>query len=454
MNTAKSIRAKRATAYGSAVLVLAAAFSIPTALDAATDSGSVVLTPPEPTGPHAVGRTELHLVDPDRGHPWVEEATERDVMISIWYPAGDGAASGDNAASGDGAASGDNATSGDGTGTGEPAPYVTPSVAGVLKSEMEQGGIHRDSVDFDAFRVNALQDVPVADAGPFPVVLYSPGMEQSRFLNALHLEELASHGYVVAAMDHPYETLAVDMPDGRVLRTSAPSFSTESLKEAVTVRRADTRLVLDGLTALSEGLSPDAGGQEPPAGLGEALDLDAVGMFGHSAGGLTAAEVMLEDERVDAGLDLDGTIGYHVGHEVWSEANLRGADRPFALLTAGRAGVELQPHHSGYSAGFRTFVEASSVDVLELYMAEGEHFSYTDHQWALPAIDEALQPSNRSWPDLVEGSIGTVDPEESVRAQRAYVTAFFDAHLRGEREPILDGPSPDLPVMEFVDHGR
>ncbi len=434
MNTANSTRAKRATAYGSAALVLAASFSIPTALNAATDPGSVVLTPPEPTGPHAVGRTELHLVDPDRGHPWVEEATERDVMVSIWYPAEDDTGTG----------------TGDDTGTGEPAPYVTPSVAGVLRSELEQGGLHRDSVDFDAFRVNALQDVPVADKGPFPVVLYSPGMEQSRFLNALHLEELASHGYVVAAMDHPYETLAVDMPDGRVLRTSAPSFSTESLKEALTVRRADTRLVLDGLTALSEGGSPDAGGQEPPPGLGEALDMDAVGMFGHSAGGLTAAEVMLEDERVDAGLDLDGTIGYHVGNEVWSEANLRGADRPFALLTAGRAGVELQPHHSGYSAGFRTFVEASSVDVLELYMAEGEHFSYTDHQWVLPAVDEALQPGSRSWPDLVEGSIGTVDPEESVRAQRAYVTAFFDAHLRGERDPILDAPSPDLPVMEFV----
>ncbi|MFE6388273.1 alpha/beta hydrolase family protein [Nocardiopsis dassonvillei] len=445
MNTINSVRARRATAYGSAALVLAAAFSIPTALNAATDSGSVVLTPPEPTGPHAVGRTELHLVDPDRGHPWVEEATERDVMVSVWYPAGEG-----TGADGEGGASTGSPGSGDGAGTGEPAPYVTPSVAGVLKSELEQGGLHRDSVDFDAFRVNALQDVPAADTGPFPVVLYSPGMEQSRFLNALHLEELASHGYVVAAMDHPYETLAVDMPDGRVLRTSAPSFSTEALKEAVAVRRADTRLVLDGLTALAEGGSPDAGGQEPPEGLGGALDLEAVGMFGHSAGGLTAAEVMLEDDRVDAGLDLDGTIGYHVGDEVWSEANLRGADRPFALLTAGRAGVELEPHHSGYSAGFRTFVDASSVDVLELYMADGEHFSYTDHQWVLPGVDEALQPGNRAWPDLVEGAIGTVDPEESVRAQRAYVTAFFDAHLRGERDPILDGPSPDLPAMEFV----
>ncbi|MEU5854638.1 alpha/beta hydrolase family protein [Nocardiopsis dassonvillei] len=441
MNTTNSVRARRATAYGSAALVLAAAFSIPAALNAATDSGSVVLTPPEPTGPHAVGRTELHLVDPDRGHPWVEEATERDVMVSVWYPAGEGTGAGGE---------GDTSTSSSASGTGEPAPYVTPSVSGVLKSELEQGGLHRDSVDFDAFRVNALQDVPAADTGPFPVVLYSPGMEQSRFLNALHLEELASHGYVVAAMDHPYETLAVDMPDGRVLRTSAPSFSTEALKEAVAVRRADTRLVLDGLTALAEGGSPDAGGQEPPEGLGGALDLDAVGMFGHSAGGLTAAEVMLEDDRVDAGLDLDGTIGYHVGDEVWSEANLRGADRPFALLTAGRAGVGLEPHHSGYSAGFRTFVEASSVDVLELYMAEGEHFSYTDHQWVLPGVDEALQPGSRAWPDLVEGAIGTVDPEESVRAQRAYVTAFFDAHLRGEREPILDGPSPDLPAMEFV----
>ncbi|OOC55744.1 MULTISPECIES: alpha/beta hydrolase family protein [Nocardiopsis] len=427
MITASSVRRKRILAYGSAALVLAATFSIPTVVTAVTDSGSLVLTPPEPTGPYAVGRTELHLVDPDRGHPWVEEATTRDVMVSVWYPAGE-----------DGGA--------------EPAPYVTPSVAGALKSQLEQGGLHRDAVDLAASRANALQDAAVSDAGPFPVVLYSPGFRESRFLNTSNIEELVSHGYVVAAMDHPYETLAVDMPDGRVLRTNAPSYSADVAREVIAVRSEDVGLVLDGLTELAGGGSPDASGQEPPAGLGEALDMDAVGMFGHSAGGFTAAEVMLVDDRVDAGINMEGSIGYHVGDEVWAESNLRGTDRPFALLTAGLSGSARKPHHSGYSPGYRMFVEASSAHVLELYMADGEHMSYTDQQWILPAIEEYHHPGGDAWRNLVSGAIGTVDPEGSVRTQRAHVTAFFDTHLRGQDTPVLDGPSPDFPEMEFVGH--
>jgi hypothetical protein len=30
-----------------------------------------------------------------------------------------------------------------------------------------------------------------------------------------------------------------------------------------------------------------------------------------------------------------------------------------------------------------------------------------------------------------------------------YVLAFFDKHLRGETVPLLDGPSPDYPDVEF-----
>lgn len=424
MTSTHPARSRRAVAYGSAALVLTAAFCAPAAINAATGPESMTLAPPAPTGPHAVGRSELHLSAPGRGHPWVEEAADREVMVSLWYPAVEG--------------------------TGTPAPYLTPSIADALTTQMEQSGLHRDDVDADASRANARQDARVDGPGPYPVVLYSPGFQESRFLNTANIEELASHGYVVAAMDHPYETLAVDMPDGRVLRTNVSAADTELYQEAVAVRTEDARLVLDGLAELAAGGDPGASGQEPPAGLGAALDMDAVGMFGHSAGGLTSAEVMLVDDRVDAGMDLDGTLSYHTGDGVWADSTLQGADRPFALLLAGLSGPERLPHHSGHNEAFGRFVEASSAPVLELYMADGEHMSYTDRQWFLPAIEEAHQPDNPAWEDLRAGAIGTVDPEGAVRAQRAYVTAFFDAHLRGADAPVLHGPSPELPEMEFI----
>lgn len=429
MVISNSTRVARLVAYASAALVLAASFAVPSVLTAVTHPGGVALTPPSPSGPHTVGRTELHLAAPDRGHPWVERAGARDVMVSVWYPAAEG----------------------DGTGH---APYLTPSVADVLKGELEQVGRHRDDLDAGASHANALQDAAADGSGPFPVVLYSPGLRESRFLNTSNIEELVSHGYVVAAMDHPYETLAVDLPDGRVLRTNMPGLDPEVLREAVEVRVEDVRLTLDGLAELAGGRTPDTNGKEPPPGLTEAVDMDAIGMFGHSLGGLTAAEAILEDDRIDAGMNLDGTLAYHSGDGIWADSTLWGVDRPFALLTAGLAGTGREPHHSGHSPDFRRFVDASAAPVLELYMAEGEHMSYTDHQWILPALAESGRSGDRTWTTMVAETIGTVDPEESVRTQRAYITAFFDAHLRSDRSPLLDGLSPDFPTMEFVGRVR
>ncbi|MFD3687895.1 alpha/beta hydrolase family protein [Nocardiopsis sp. NPDC058631] len=426
MTRTGSTARKRLLAYGSAALVLAATFSAPAAITAATDPGSVVLTPPEPTGPHTVGRTELHLLDPGRGHPWVEGADDRDLTVSVWYPAEDGGE--------------------------EHAPYVTRSLRGPLRSQLEQLGLHRDTVDFESSRTNALLDADAAaGAGPFPVVLFSPGFRMTRFLNTSNAEELASHGYAVVSVDHTYETPAVDLPDGRVIRTRVPDTGTATYQEAIAVRTEDIRFVLDQVAELAGGGNPDVNGRTLPAGLVGALDLDAVGMFGHSAGGLTTAEAMLVDDRIDAGIDLDGTLAYHTGDGVWADSTLEGADRPFAILGAGLSGIRRLPHNSEYNEAFQRFVQASSAPVLELYTADAEHMGYTDHQWILPAIAGVHRPDSNAWHEATGTALGPIDPGESVRTQRAYITAFFDAHLLGEDAPLLDGPSADFPAVEFVE---
>ncbi|MEV7780046.1 hypothetical protein AB0P06_17570, partial [Kitasatospora sp. NPDC088351] len=67
----------------------------------------------------------------------------------------------------------------------------------------------------------------------------------------------------------------------------------------VAYRAADTRLVLDRLTALAAtGTSPDAGHRPPPPGLAAALDPATVGMFGHSMGGATTLQTLHDDPRV------------------------------------------------------------------------------------------------------------------------------------------------------------
>lgn len=61
-------------------------------------------------------------------------------------------------------------------------------------------------------------NAPVAGGGGrFPVVLFSPGSGGVRTQNTAWAEELASHGYLVAALDHPYDSAAVVLTDGRTI---------------------------------------------------------------------------------------------------------------------------------------------------------------------------------------------------------------------------------------------
>ncbi|PSK95386.1 platelet-activating factor acetylhydrolase isoform II [Murinocardiopsis flavida] len=425
-NRAFSPRRHRALSYGTAAAVLAVSCTVPSAVAAISDPDPMRLSAPKPTGPYGVGQVELALTDTSRGHPWVQSADQRDLMATLWYPAAGGG--------------------------GEPARYTSDAVEGVLDGELEQLGLSRDAVDFAGTRGNATVGADVASgAGRLPVLLYSHGFNQSRHQATAQLEELASRGYAVVAMDHPYETSAVAFPDGRVVRDTIPGGdSAKAIEEGVAVRVADTRFVLDTLEAAADGA--EVGGRRLPRGLGAALDLSAVGMFGHSAGGLTAAEAMLADERIDAGANLDGSIGYHVGDGKWAASTERGADRPFLIMGGGRtSGKRHMPHTSEHSPDWRMFRAASTGASLEVYFEEGEHMGFIDTQWVMPQIEARLRPGGPAWERGVDASIGTVDPERSVAAQRAYITAFFDAYVRGEPRPLLDGPSPEHPDAAFIE---
>ncbi|MFI0444403.1 alpha/beta hydrolase family protein [Actinomadura sp. 6N118] len=370
---------------------------------------------PAPTGKQAIGTTELHLVDKARRDPWVKDKT-RELMISFWYPAR--------------------------ANTLPRAPYLRPTVA-KLASQAEAFGIFKPGqVDWAGARTHAAEAAP-ADLrrGPRPVVLYSPGFGVPRAAGTTAVEELVSRGYVVVTMDHTYETSLVEFPGGRVEQQTLPPQSPARTRTALGTRVADTRFVLDRLAALRAGHNPDAERRRLPRGLGAALDLSRVGAFGHSAGGIQAAETMRVDRRLDAGIDLDGTMQYAPGDLV--QVARTGLDRPFMLMGAATGG-ELQTHLTNPSWG--SFWNNSRGWKRDLNVPQGSHYSFTDLQSILPAVGRQTElPA-----DKVKDFVGTVDADRMVASQRTYVTAFFDRHLRRLARPVLDGPSPQHPDFRFI----
>jgi hypothetical protein len=146
-------------------------------------------------------------------------------------------------------------------------------------------------------------------------------------------------------------------------------------------------------------------------------------MSSHSLGGATAAAAMLEDQRITAGVNLDGSL---VGPVV----NV-GLDRPFLLVGAQDHGRDTDESWAKFWANQRGWR-------LNLQLTGSAHNSFTDFQVLVPQAVGVLNLQ----PDAVQQVIGTIDPARSVKNQRAYLTAFFDTHLRHRDSHLFDRPSP------------
>ncbi|WP_214325684.1 alpha/beta hydrolase family protein [Nonomuraea sediminis] len=369
---------------------------------------AIRVTLPAPTGRYPVGTVALHLVDRSRRDPVVTSRPYRELMVSIWYPAREPGQS----------------------------PQMPPlAAAGFDKDTAADLGIKPGEVDWAATKTHAGVRTPVERrAGALPVVLFSPGFQAPRTLSTVLVEELASRGYAVVTVDHTYEPDQVEFPGGRVAGDELPPVRNEQeqaklFKVLLEARVADLRFVLDELARLDRGHDPDADHAPLPAGLRGSLDLTHVGVFGHSMGGATAAQLVHDDRRVDAGANLDGIMLGPVAQS--------GVTKPFLQVAGGPTTRSSEPT-------WKSFWDASTGWKREARFAGTQHFSFFDLQAIFPQLAGRLP--NVPVTDL----IGTIDPARSIAAQRAYLTAFFDQQLRGRHSPLFDGPSQAYPEVKLI----
>lgn len=396
------------------VVALAAAVVVPAVVTRASGFGDpATFELPAVTGATSIGTFDLHLRDPSRTGTGRRSSADRELMVSVWYPAEHL--------------------------PGAPAtPYLPRRIASFYDQSSAELGISRGDVDFMGARTHAQTRVPAARGlGPRPVILYLPGGGMPRMLATSLVEDLVSHSYVVVTVDHPGQA-PIEFPD----RTQGvdPELA---LADALADRVADVSFVLDQLALVSEGGDPDVEQRSMPAGVRELLDLDHVGMFGHSIGGFAAAQAMITDPRIDAGANLDGSMLNTIG-----EASVLGVDRPFLLMGAGVDGDSRRPHHHRGSPDWAAFWAASTGWKRDIYLPAGEHSSFTDLQSVLPQLRTQIDLDE----DAVRtDAIGTVAPESALGAERAYLRAFFDLHLLGEPQSLFDpGSRSPFPVAEMI----
>ena len=342
---------------------------------------------PAPTGPYPAGTASVWLTDTSRPDPWVPGVNARELMVSLWYPAVPS--------------------------DGQRAQYMTPAESELQLTSRGITGVPPDVLS--TTRTNAVSDArPAGRQHSLSLVVLSPGFTNSRSALTALAEDLASHGYVVAGIDHTYESHATAFPDGRVttcLARQAPR--RDRMEEVAAGRAADVCFVLDELT----GAHP----AWPGAGL---IVPYRIAMAGHSAGGAAAIAALLADSRILAGIDMDGSTHAQIPD--------RGLSRPFLFL--GKQ-ANYTPGSEGAVTTWERDWELLTGWKRWLVVAGAVHASFTDLGFL----------ADQFGIDLGAGLSGA----RSLAITRAYLRAFFDQHLRGTPQALLDQPSPRYPEVTF-----
>ncbi len=332
------------------------------------------LSLPPPTGSDHVGSKDLYLVDKSRQDPWVP-AGPRELMVTVFYPAL--------------------------APIGSRRQYLTTGEASVF---LKASGLPDIAPELLAgTRTSARVGAPPVP-GRHPLVFLSPGFNKPRATLTGLAEDLAGKGFIAVAVGHNYEAHGTGFPDGRVTECVACGSDPTLLPP---VRAADVSFILDRLTAKSS----------PWSWL---VDPARVGMAGHSIGGYSAPATMLADQRIRAGVNIDGGL--------FSPAP--GVDRPFLLL-----GRESQHTPAGPDRSWPDRWPDFTGWKRWISVAKADHASFTD---VVPLAEQlGIGP-----PDTLAGVRG-------MALTRAYVGAFFEQHLRGRQQPLLDGPTAANPEVEF-----
>lgn len=143
---------------------------------------------PVPTGPFHVGKVVVHVTDKSRIEPLSSNHDFRELMVDIWYPADPS--------------------------PGEPAAYL--DVSAFLNALGSDGFKQQLGEASDAIKrgvpTHAVLNAPFARSSTSttrkaPLLVFSPGGGLVPEIYTAQMENLASHGYIVAAICHPYDAI-------------------------------------------------------------------------------------------------------------------------------------------------------------------------------------------------------------------------------------------------------
>ena len=359
---------------------------------------------PAPNGPYSVGTSSFYWTDTSRQETLSPENTNlsRRLMVQVWYPAESGQKS-------------------------RKSTYLNGiSLAGKIIAQ-KLGGVSFVFNHLELAKTNAWLDVPLLKTETsYPVIVFSHGWTGFRTQNTHQAEELASQGYIVFAPDHTYGALLTIFPDNEIILNNPDLLPDEVSEEELDEARhklgeawsGDLYFVFDQIERLNSG--------EIDSQFKGLLDIDKLGVFGHSTGGGAAVEACWNDSRCKAGLAMDAWLQPY--SEEMPEDGLR---VPFLFMES-----ENWQENEENAQLFTELYENSQNDTYLLKISHTKHYDFAD----IPLLTPLSPYLNFK---------GSIKSYEIIKINRAFVLNFFDIYLKEKRELSLEGISKDFPEITY-----
>lgn len=380
------------------LFLLIIGFMLPTALP--------VFELPETTGNYKIGSQYIHLKT-DREEIITENPDDkRELMIKVWYPAI--------------------------IKNEEKEPYLND---GDRFSFAAKYGLPNATFNYlDYVETNTFIAPEIVNE-KFPVLIFSHGSYSKASGYYAIIEEIVSHGYIVLNINHTYESTGTLFPDETLKlyhqdydkkfistqemadlawKSSQDFNSAKSEEEKLSISKnilknyiaADiTRKWSEDMTSVLDELQK----WNTSSFLKNHLDVSKIGVFGHSQGGSAAGQITLDDERISAGINIDGVQWGNIIDSTFT--------KPFMHLSSDW----ISPHPNFNKYAYRN---GSTNVFYEAHLKNAGHASFMDIPLMvnIPQLNEA----------------GTINPKESYKITNETIISFFDNHLKNKKNEILE----------------
>ena len=344
---------------------------------------------PKPTGNYNIGTKIYTWTDLSRDEVFTQNPSDkRRIVVQVWYPL-------------------DYQTTKQSYYLDNPKKRIRP-----ISDQLGQAGVSPKLISVvisDVKNVKTNSELNAAintqSSVKYPLIFFSHGLGGMKNQNTIQVEELVSQGYVVIAPDHSYDAniTIFDNNDIAPFKSSEYDDTIEySIEDfysyripQIKTRSADISFIIDQIEILKASKET----------VWKMIDLDRIGVFGHSFGGGTSLVNAYEDHRIDACIALDGWIKPVPNYIIES-----GVEKPFLYIgqttwedTLNYYKLDKLINNSNFGS--------------KILLPHTKHFDYTD----TPYFNNLAKKLNIS---------GDMSTKTIVDTLNHHLVVFFDKYLK------------------------